>query len=136
MQYHVSVAISNMKSTEVLNPKIPLHLYQEKPEQARESGSTTKEMRLRREGKEEGGGMGGCSFVLLSRYLPVGTRSPWGGDTRTRRTGTLPTAAGGPPATKESETPWTARSPQICRRQQFSPAARALTTCACAVFYS
>ena len=36
MQYHVSVAISNMKSTEVLNPIIPLHLCikrsQSKPE--------------------------------------------------------------------------------------------------------
>ena len=72
---------------------------------------------------------------MCSRYLPVWTQSPWERDTRTRRTETLPSAAGGPPATKESETPWTARSPKICIRQQFSPA-RALTTCACAEFDS
>ena len=44
-----------MKSTEVLNPIIPLHLHQEKPEQARESGNTTKGDEIQEKREESGG---------------------------------------------------------------------------------
>ena len=90
MQYHVSAYLHYICASR----------------EARESGSTTKEMRFReKRGKRREGGWAVVSFVLLSRYLPVGTQYPWEGDTLTRRTETLPTAARGPPATKESETP-------------------------------
>ena len=79
-------------------------MHQEKPEQARESGSTTKEMRFRgkeREKKREGG----WAVVKLRATQPLpssrDTISLGGRHSDT----TLPTAAGGPPATKESETP-------------------------------